>query len=62
MRRLIIAIKNATLACQHQNSSEKIMKKLLIILGITGFLAACEKAPVPVVDTLVVPEAVSNKL
>jgi len=60
MRRLIIAIKNATLACQHQNSSEKIMKKLLIILGITGFLVACEKAPV--VDTLVVPEAVSNKL
>jgi hypothetical protein len=39
-----------------------MMKKLLIILGITGFLAACEKAPVPVVDTLVVPEAVSNKL
>jgi hypothetical protein len=36
------------------------MKKLLIILGITGFLVACEKAPV--VDTLVVPEAVSNKL
>jgi len=57
---LIIEIKNARLNCQDQNLSETIMKKLLIILGITGFLAACEKAPVA--DTLVVPEAVSNKL
>jgi len=55
-------MKNARLICQYQNLSETMMKKLLIILGITGFLAACEKAPVPVVDTLVVPEAVSNKL
>ena len=36
------------------------MKKLLIILGITGFLAACEQAPV--VETLVIPEPVSDKL
>ena len=53
-------MKNAKLDCQDQNLSETIMKKLLIILGITGFLAACEKAPVA--DTLVVPEPVSNKL
>jgi len=38
---------------------ETKMKKLLIILGITGFLAACEQAPV---ETLVIPEPVSDKL
>ena len=35
------------------------MRAFLIILGITGFLAACEKAPT---ETLVVPEPVLEKL
>ena len=39
------------------------MRAFLIILGITGFLAACEKAPTETLtETLVVPEPVSEKL
>jgi len=56
---LIISILNVLWGHHYDTRKGDEMKAFLIILGLTGFLAACEKAPV---DTLVVPEPVSEKL